>query len=230
MADDEESVYESENDYYAEDEEYADEIEEEEAEKDELEDQVEEDVEIDVELDDEVKKPEQNIIVKKIKENDINHKIIYIRPAHLRTSSTIIQKPEMTEAIGIRISQIEQGSPIFTDVTGYTSSITMAKKEFIDRKNPLILERIMLEDDNAIYVDQFKVREMTFPVNDKEILDITNTQINELLFNKNSGSKFKLFNETKETKETKETDLKSEEPEPKEIKKAKKPKETKSKK
>lgn len=99
-------------------------------------------------------------------EQDKDHMRIYVVPSNSRITSNVIQKYEMVEAIGIRASQIEEGSPVFTDTTGLTNPIQMAKKEFFDRKSPLILERTVEENHNTftIYVEHFRVREMTFPI------------------------------------------------------------------
>lgn len=183
MDDEAEEAYISEADYYEEDEEYEDEIEEEEddEEKEELEEEPEIDYEAEIE---EAKEEIYHPIIQKINETDNNHRIIKIRPKDQYRSSHIIHFPEMVEAIGIRVTQIEHGAPILTDVSGYTSPISMAKKEFIDRQNPLILNREMKVEDNEIEVEEWPVREMTFPISDKEILDISETQIIEMLSGK----------------------------------------------
>lgn len=102
-------------------------------------------------------------IVQKINENDRNHRIIRVVAPELRRSSNIIQFPEMVEAIGIRISQIEQGSKIFTDYAGIDNVIDIARKEFFDRKNPLTLVRPMRMTETEIWVEKFEVRDMIFP-------------------------------------------------------------------
>lgn len=43
----------------------------------------------------------------------------------------------------------------------------MARKEFYDRKNPLILERVIEQRGNVYRVEHWKVREMTFPIKDR---------------------------------------------------------------
>jgi len=101
----------------------------------------------------------------KLYAEDINHRIIQVRQDSKRETSEIIQVPEMVEAVGIRASQIENGAPIFTDVSGLTDPISMARKEFLDRQNPLILERKIREFSTRIIVEHWKVREMKFPRN-----------------------------------------------------------------
>lgn len=115
-----------------------------------------------------------DVIVSEVR--DRNHKKIIIVHDDDRQTSNIIQRPEMTEAIGIRASQIERGSPVFTDVTGYTDPILMAKKEFVDRANPLIVERALRDSPTEALVEQWKVREMTFPITSRESMTIATDQ------------------------------------------------------
>jgi exosome complex RNA-binding protein Csl4 len=93
---------------------------------------------------------------------DDNHRIIIVVPKHERITSDNIGEAERSEAIGIRASQIENGSVVYTDVTGLTSSIKMAEKEFNDRQSPLILERTIKEKKNKIILEHWKVRKMTY--------------------------------------------------------------------
>lgn len=168
-----EQEYDSEADFYAEDEEESEEIEEEESEADKEEDEETEQNEIEfLEEEEEARREKkEESMVKKINELDKNHIIIKIIPKHSRRSSHILQYSEMIEVIGARASQIERGCTPFTDVTGLTSPIDMAKKEFIDRKNPFIIERKMKVDEGTIEVEEWEVREMTFPITDREILN-----------------------------------------------------------
>jgi DNA-directed RNA polymerase subunit K/omega len=131
------------------------------------------DVVVDEEEQKELEKVLKNVLISEIK--DRNHKIIKIVPADERISSNRIQRPEMTEAIGIRASQIERGSPVFTDVTGYTDPILMARKEFVDRKNPLILERALHDTPTEAIVEHWVVRDMTFPITNREMMMISRT-------------------------------------------------------
>lgn len=72
-------------------------------------------------------------------END--SKIQYIvKPEH-RITSNILTIYEYTEIIGIRATQIAQGSPIFTNVNNITDPETMAKKELLDNRFPLCIQR-----------------------------------------------------------------------------------------
>lgn len=96
----------------------------------------------------------------KIRDGD-HIEIIVVDPEE-RITSNIITDPEFTEATGIRAAQIEQGTPVFTDVTGLTDPIKMAHKEFYDRKNPLILERVIEQRGYTYYVEHWIVREMTY--------------------------------------------------------------------
>lgn len=133
--------------------------------------------ELDIVEDEEEQKELEKVLVSDLK--DRNHKVVIIVPSDERISSNRIQRPEMTEAIGIRVSQIEQGSPVFTDVTGYTDPILMAKKEFVDRKNPLILERALYDTPTEARVEHWVVREMTYPITNREIMMISQEQISK---------------------------------------------------
>lgn len=93
---------------------------------------------------------------------DEKHIIIKVCHPDERITSHIITLSEATEATGIRASQIENGSAPFTDTTGLKSPVAMAHKEFLDRKNPLILERLVEIRGNVHYVEHWKVREMTY--------------------------------------------------------------------
>ncbi len=160
MDDDE---YVETNDYFEEEEEIDEELEEEEEEEEVIEQAYEEAIE----------EPHESTILKKIDENDQNHRIIEIRPADKNITSNIICYSEMVEAIAARASQIENGSRIFTEVDGLISPIDIATKEFFDRKNPFILERVIKKTSTSIVVEQWKVREMTFPITDAEISQLS---------------------------------------------------------
>jgi hypothetical protein len=138
-------------------------------------------IDFEADLEDETGDKKENVVVNKINEKDSNHRTIKIIPADERTTSEIIQWPEMVEAIGIRTSQIEQGAPVWTDVTGLTSPIEQAKKEFVDRESPLILVRTIKKDADEHLVEEWKVSEMTFPITTREISKITEKQVIALL-------------------------------------------------
>jgi DNA-directed RNA polymerase subunit K/omega len=74
-------------------------------------------------------------------DKDDESKIQYIVNNSNRITSNILTIYEFTELIGIRATQISQGSPIFTDVTGLTDPMKMAKKEILDNKCPLSIKR-----------------------------------------------------------------------------------------
>ena len=72
-------------------------------------------------------------------EADLKHEIIV--KSENRITSNMLSIYEYIELISIRASQITNGSYIFTDVTGYSDPIEMAKKELIDNKCPLYVKR-----------------------------------------------------------------------------------------
>jgi len=125
-------------------------------ESEEEEDEEEEDKEVD----------DENVI--SIDED--KHIINKIIPDELRISSEVISLYEMTEAIGIRAAQIENGAQIFVDYSGLMNNRDIAKKEFFERKSPLIVRRLMHSDDknNIHYYEYWKINEMTFPINERE--------------------------------------------------------------
>ena len=101
--------------------------------------------------------------------HDKAHRIEYIVPDDNRITSDYIQLHEMTEAIGIRASQIEHGSPVLFDISEYdlySYPVILAKLEFYERKSPLILMRVISETPEFVRVELWKVRDMKFQMND----------------------------------------------------------------
>src|SRR5690348_13148976 len=140
---------------------------EEEFEEDVLEEiEEEEEPDLEMEMHDEIYKNKiTNPILKDEGVTIAPHKIIRIVPDDQRITSEIIQLPEMVEAIGIRCSEIENGSPIFTDYEGLSNPIDIATKEFYDRKSPLKIQRQVNYEETGknpttiiVTVEEFKVR------------------------------------------------------------------------
>lgn len=113
-------------------------------------------------------------------EDDESHNTVVVIANEDRISSDTVQYTETVEAIGIRASQIEHGSPVFTDVSGLSDPIKMAEKEFFDRKSPLILERKMGVKGSKIIVEHWKVREMKFPPGYDTDVGMTFNKTNEI--------------------------------------------------
>jgi len=85
-----------------------------------------------------------------------------------RITSDILQLDELTEAIGIRATQIENNAPVCVpteEYEGLTSPIDIATREFMLKKNPLIVERIVRTVGNIQYIERWKVRNMGWPAN-----------------------------------------------------------------
>jgi len=90
-----------------------------------------------------------------------NKKVVIVPPSEHKTSE-ILSIHEATEVIGIRATQIENDSPIFTNYEGYDKSVDIATKELLDGKNPLILRREYVDGDIE-YHEYHKVRDMVVP-------------------------------------------------------------------
>ncbi len=180
MSDDQEVEY---NDELLEEEEeaYLEDEEEEEEADDEKEEEEKPETDYETAFDEEEEYKDIQII-RNINEKDDRHLSIVIVKYEDRMSSDVIQDTEMCEAIGIRISQIVHGSPVFAqDVSGYTNPSDMAKREFIERRNPLKLWREMSRTDTKVIVEEWVVRDMAFPMFDREILAISDKEIKEVL-------------------------------------------------
>lgn len=74
-------------------------------------------------------------------ELDNDSKIQYILKSDDCITSNILTIYEIVELIGIRSTQIAQGSPVFTDIKNITNSTEMAKKEILDNRCPLYIKR-----------------------------------------------------------------------------------------
>ena len=68
-------------------------------------------------------------------------KIQFIIKNDNKLTSNILTIYEITELIGIRATQISQGSPVFIDIEYLSDPIEMAKKEIINNKCPLYIKR-----------------------------------------------------------------------------------------
>jgi DNA-directed RNA polymerases I, II, and III subunit RPABC2 len=73
-----------------------------------------------------------------------------------RISRPYITKYEKAKVIGIRAKQISLGAKTNIDTSGLTSSISIAEKEFIEKKTPLMIRRFM---PNGKYED-WKISEL----------------------------------------------------------------------
>jgi len=74
---------------------------------------------------------------------ELRNKIAFIEivPPDERVTSDIMTLYEVTEAIGLRAKQIEQGAPVLTNVEGITDPIEQAEAEMFAGKSPLVIER-----------------------------------------------------------------------------------------
>lgn len=97
---------------------------------------------------------------------DRSNMIIHIIPASRRLTSNVLNEQEKTEAIGLRATQIENASQPFTDVSGLSDPVEIARKEFYDRCSPLILCRDLRRTPTECWREEWLVREMIFPITD----------------------------------------------------------------
>lgn len=105
---------------------------------------------------------EENIVPIWKHDASMDHKTIYVIADEKRRTSQKMSSFELTEVIGVRISQIERGVPPNIDIKNLSDPISIARMELIEGRNPLIIERKMKEEDNIIYVEHWKVKEMTY--------------------------------------------------------------------
>jgi len=80
-----------------------------------------------------------------------------------RTTSHMLSKTEMTEAVSIRCAQIQKNPIVFVDIEGMDDPIAMAKKEINERKCPLVLRRFIGHYNNSDYYEYWDINEMTRP-------------------------------------------------------------------
>lgn len=76
-------------------------------------------------------------------DNDLDNdsQIQYIVKSEDKITSNILTIYEINEIIGIRATQISNGSYVFTDFEYLSNPIEIAKKELLDNKCPLFIKR-----------------------------------------------------------------------------------------
>lgn len=79
-----------------------------------------------------------------------------------RKTNNVLSTYEFTQCISLRATAIENGSTIYTDYTGLHDPIKIAMKEFYEKKIPYILVRKVKCDNNKVYVEKFKLINMTY--------------------------------------------------------------------
>lgn len=145
----------------------------------------------------------KNQALNEIDLTDKHHLITYIIPDEQRITSQILTLEEFTEAVGIRATQIERGAPVFTDVSGYSDPIQMAKKEIFDGRCPLKLVREMKQQENSRWVEVWKINEMTIPIMRRELMKPTDKEIQERLGEKVAEPEKKVEEKKEEKKKVK---------------------------
>jgi hypothetical protein len=92
------------------------------------------------------------------------HRRVVVVPDNERITSNVLKITECARAIAIRAQQIETSPIMFTDPAGETDSVALAKAELLARRSPLKLRRIVGRGtDGAVYVEDWRVNEMTLP-------------------------------------------------------------------
>ena len=87
--------------------------------------------------------------------------IYYDVPEDEFKTSNVIQKSEYARVLAIRAQQISESH--ITTTYGLTDHIAIARKELKDGKCPLTVIREIPSGDKIVYIEVWKVREMTIP-------------------------------------------------------------------
>lgn len=108
-----------------------------------------------------------DVILIEDEEEPINT-LMYIVNDNDRMTSSSLTLAECTKVIGCRATHIDQGAPIFTDITNLDNVHHMALKELYDKKCPLKIRRRLgkLQGKNAY--EEWKVNEMNLPAGFKK--------------------------------------------------------------
>ena len=76
-----------------------------------------------------------------------------------RITSNRLTKYEKAKILGIRANQIDRNAPVMIDIDGEISSLEIAKRELIEKKLPLIIERIHENGDYEHWsIDELIIR------------------------------------------------------------------------
>jgi hypothetical protein len=104
-------------------------------------------------------------------ENTLHKEVIIVDPEKRQTSN-VLTEFELTEAIAIRATQIEERNMSTTNVDGLDSAQKMAEKEIKDGRCPLVLrrkvgEKVVKDGDRAKlteYIEFWDINTMTLPI------------------------------------------------------------------
>jgi DNA-directed RNA polymerase subunit K/omega len=99
-------------------------------------------------------------------EEECNNQTKIIVPEHLHLTSDRLTLAELTEAITIRINQIDKGSPVFVEHSHLNSTTEIALYELAQKKSPLLLTRIVSETRNEIKYEIKNINDMILPIKD----------------------------------------------------------------
>lgn len=87
-------------------------------------------------------------------------------PENEHLTSDMMTLAELTEAITIRINQIDKGSPVFVEYSHLRTTTDIAIYELMMRKSPLLLTRIVSETPYEIKCEIKNINNMILPIKD----------------------------------------------------------------
>lgn len=97
-------------------------------------------------------------------ELDPTREIIHIIPRNERRTSEVLDPAgEMASVLITRIQEIERGGVAFVDTKGCKNATEIAKRELLEKKTPLKVRRIVYEEGNEKWVEEWSIDEMTIP-------------------------------------------------------------------
>ncbi len=91
-----------------------------------------------------------------------DRKTVIVHPTD-RITSHRLTTAEAAAAIAIRARAIEKKPTVFTDIGDLSSPIEIARKEFYDKRSPLLVHRSVGHVDGVEHFEVWAVREMTLP-------------------------------------------------------------------
>lgn len=163
---------------------------------DDEEDILEEDVDVDADADEiedeeeEEEIPEDEDVPKVIKSGKIldhKHVRVKVRDPKLQITSNMLTDHELTEVINIRITQLNNQSPVFVDITGCVTTEEQAWREVAEARCPLVICReVASYVENGVRVEEveyIRVNEASLPEIAKSMVP-ANVKLSDAVFNR----------------------------------------------